>query len=202
MSNRKSGTCCGGYRQRMTTGRITWTSKSNVSCCMYETCCYHELNDCITILSTFLNSCVKPLTPPTLLEAHSIIGSIHESLYQTDPAKQSYIKALWIISANSTSDIFSIEVLATTLHCLGRMYGALGNHTEAIQLLQKGQKHFSLINVHKDHVIMMEVQQLLFKFNEQKEIDITSAERRSHYKFLSSSLSVSTLTLIVEDESE
>jgi tetratricopeptide (TPR) repeat protein len=121
-------------------------------------------------------------------------------LHQTEPATQSYIKALWIISANSTSEVFPLEVLATTLHCLGRTYGELGRYKEAIHLLRKAQCYYSSMHLYKDHVVMIEVQNLL-EFNTQKEFDKASMKRSQH-KFWSSSHSVSTLTLIVEEESE
>ena len=166
----------------------------------YEACC-HELNDCIAIISTFLSSCVEPLTPQTLSEAHYLVGSINEALMQPEQAKQSYMKALWIIAANSTPDIFPTEVLATTLHCLGRTYGLLGQHQEAIQLLYKAQEQYLLLNVRKDHAVVMEVQTLI-ALHGQRAADIATLECRNRRKLWSSSRSVSTLTLIVEDESE
>ena len=198
MSHRKIGSgAAAGSGSRRISGSINATLESNVSS-PFDVC-YQELNDCIAILSTFLSSCIEPLTPQTLSETHYLIGSINETLHQTEQAKQSYIKALWIIAANSTSDIFPIDVLATTLHCLGRTYGVLGKHNEAIRLLEKAKQHYSSFNVHKDHVVMMEVQKLI-QFNEQREIDMATADSLQHTKFWSSSLS--TLTLIVEDESE
>ena len=120
---------------------------------------------------------------------------------QPEQAKQSYMKALWIIAANSTPDIFPTEVLATTLHCLGRTYGLLGQHPEAIQLLYKAQEQYLLLNVRKDHAVVMEVQTLI-ALHGQRAADIATLECRNRRKLWSSSRSVSTLTLIVEDESE
>ncbi len=169
-------------------------------CSTYEACC-HELNDCIAIISTFLSSCVEPLTPQTLSEAHYLVGSINEALRQHEQAKQSYLKALWIIAANSTSDIFPTEALATTLHCLGRTYGLLGKHQEAIQLLCKTQEQYSLLNVRKDHAVMIEVQTLI-ELHGQRVADIATLESR-HHTLWSLSRSASTLALIEEtDESE
>lgn len=196
LSHRKYG----GIGGRRIAGSTKMTSDANIPSSNTYEACYHELNDCIAILSTFLSSCIEPLTPQTLSEAHYLIGSINETLHQTEQAKQSYIKTLWIIAANSTSDIFSVEALATTLHCLGRTYGALGKHTEAIRILQKAQHHYLLLNVHKDHAVMIEVQKLL-GFYERKQVEEAAAELLQH-KFHSSSVSVSTLTLILEDESE
>ena len=192
-NSRKNGSGSGG-RSRVTSMTIDVEASESQR---YEAC-YHELNDCIAIISTFLSSCIEPLTPQSLSEAHYLIGSINETLQQTEQAKQSYIKALWIITANSNSDIFSMEVLATTLHCLGRTYGLLGKHEEALCLLQNAQLQYSKLNIHKDHALTIDVQELI-GFNGQRVVDIATTKRLQQ-KCWSSSLSTSTLTLILEDD--
>jgi hypothetical protein len=172
--------------------------------------CNDELNDCITILSRFLSSCsATAITPQTLLEAHYLIGCIHETLHHTYEANQSYIKALWILSVNSTSNTIPIEMLATTLHCLGRTYGLLEQHQEAYHVLCQAKYQYRVLNVHKDHTVFRTLCQLL-DCQERKRINMVQAAERLSFKnnknnesATSTTLSISqrtALTLIVEEE--
>ena len=84
--------------------------------------------------------------------------------------------------------------------CSSDLYGLLGKHKEALCLLRKAQQQYSSLNVHKDHAVLIDIQKLI-EFNGQRVADIATTERLKE-KCWWSSFSASTLTLILEDESE
>jgi hypothetical protein len=166
--------------------------------------CYDDLSDCLIVISTFLSAnFIKPLPSIMLFEAHYLMGCIQETVKQTSHANQSYIKALWILAAVNTSittqDI-PTELLATTLHCLGRTYGDLNQHIQAKNLLQNAEQQYVSLNVHKDHTVMIEVRKLI-AYQIQRIDEINNMDKL-HHKLWSSSpaLNRSSLTLIIEED--
>jgi hypothetical protein len=119
--------------RRTSIGNITKSMSYNFNVC------HEDLSDCVSIIFSFLSSSyTKPIPSNILFEAHYLMGCIQETVKQTSHANQSFMKALWIAAATNTSAVTSdipMELLATTLHCLGRTYGVLGQHTEAKNLL-------------------------------------------------------------------
>ena len=175
---------------------------STINCKLYETC-HIDLSNCSTTISRFLSSWTNPPAPQILSEALFLTGCINETLQQTHQAKKSYITALWIITAKS--DVHTpTEALATTLHCLGRTYGALEQHKQAKNILRKAQQQYLLLNVHQEHAVMVDVAQLI-SFHRTKIEDKSRADRLNGTKYWSSSSSISislqsTLYILFEDD--
>jgi hypothetical protein len=189
---------------RASNSRILGAGPMNSSTCCRTYEIYHvELSNCIAVLSRFLNSWTEHPTPQVMSEAHFLIGCINETLQQTHQAKKSYITALWIITAKSNTKKPS-EILATTLHCLGRTYGVLGQHKLAKYALRKAQQQYMLLNVHRDHAVMIDVLHLI-RVHQQKFVEQSRAEQ-SKYWSSSSSLSLSLESILEmmleEDQTE
>jgi hypothetical protein len=146
----------------------------------YQTC-REELMNCATVISTFISS-VKRLPARTIFQAHFLVGCIQETVLQIKLANHSYLKALWIASAQST---ISPESLAVTLHCLGRTYGALGQHNEAINLLRNAEKHYMALSVHKDHNVLVETRKLI-TFHNQRILEVAILKTRKKSNLWSS----------------
>ena len=178
-------------------------SKSNGTATFYYQTCREELLNCATVMSTFIAS-VKRLPARTIFEAHLLVGWIQETVLQIKLANQSYLKALWIASV---TDAISAELLAVTLHCLGRTYGALGQHNEAVHLLRNAEKQFLALNVHRDHAVLAETRKLV-TFHNQRLMDIAMSKAKkknalwSSAPMLYSHCSAAQLSLILEEAAE
>jgi tetratricopeptide (TPR) repeat protein len=152
-------------------------AKSASTTSYYYQTCRQELINCATVISTFITS-VKRLPGRTIFEAHLLAGWIQETVLQIKLANQSYLKALWIASA---TDAVSVDLLAVTLHCLGRTYGALGQHNEAINLLRNAEKQYVALNLHKDHPVLVEARKLT-TFHNQRILEITMSKAKAKAK--------------------
>ena len=187
----------GGSNRMLGTGIMNSSHK-----CKLYAACHIDLSNCSTTISRFLSSWTEPPAPQIMSEAHFLIGCINETLQQTHQAKKSYITALWIITAKSVVHT-PTEALATTLHCLGRTYGALEQHKQAKNILRKAQQQYLLLNVHQEHAVMVDVFQLI-SFHRTKIEDKSRADRLNGTKYWSSSSSMSislqsTLDMMFED---
>ena len=159
--------------------------------------CHGELENCVSILSLFLASSGKQGTevPCTVVfEVQSLIGCIQDILKQHKLASLSYVRALWIASASSK---IPAELLAITLHRLGRAYTEMGLHAEAQQILQKSLAEYSVANVHRNHAVIVDATELLTSIDETLELQGRLEGQKSKRW---SSASARTLALIREDD--
>ena len=143
--------------------------------------CHEELDNCVVILSSFLAGASEqqdrqrqPIPSAVILEAHSLIGCIHESLHHHKLAVLSYLKALWIASA--TADGLPSELLAVTMHRLGRAYSSTGAYAEARSLLQKAVTEYAQAGVHRNHAVVVDARELLSWVN-QKRADVVQQQK-------------------------
>lgn len=181
-------------------------AKSASATSHYYQRCREELMNCATVISTFIST-VKRLPAQIIFEAHLLAGWIQETVLQIKLANQSYLKALWIASA---TDAVSADLLAVTLHCLGRTYGAMGQHSEATNLLRNAEKQYAALNVHKDHTVLVEARKLI-SFHNQRVLEIAMSKakvRRKNDLWSSAPMlryshcSASQLSLIVEEAND
>lgn len=181
-------------------------TRSASSATLYYQSCREELMNCATVISTFISS-AKRLPTRTIFEAHLLAGWIQESVLQIKLANQSFLKALWIASA---TDAIPTDMLAVTLQCLGRTYGALGQHNEATNLLRNAEKQYIALNVHKDHFVLVEARKLITFHNQRiLEIAMSKAKARRKHDLWASAPSLryshgssSQLSLILEETAE
>jgi hypothetical protein len=171
-------------------------AKSTSSTSYYYQSCRQELLNCATVISTFVSS-IKRLPARTIFEAHLLAGWIQETVLQ----------ALWIASA---TDAISADLLAVTLHCLGRSYGAMGQHNEATNLLRNAEKQYVALNLHKDHSVLVDARKLISLHN-QRILDIAMSKAKARKKndlwssaptLRYSHCSSSQMSLIVEEANE
>lgn len=148
--------------------------------------CQAELLNVVALLSSSLST-LPDLSTLMVYDIHSQIGLIREFQKGPSSAIQPYLKAFWIASA--TEDI-SEEILAITLHRLGRVYGASGNCLQGKSLLLKAIQIYEKKNLFKEPC-MAEAKETLVEYEV-----VIKAESRS-------SLSMSgirRLSLIVEEQ--
>ena len=158
--------------------------------------CREELENCASILSSFLAALGEhgKVVPSTVVfEAHSLMGCMQHILKQHKLASLSFLRALWIASV--TPNVPS-ELLAITLHRLGRAYSETGQYSEAQQILQKALAEYKVANVHRNHAIVVDASCLLVSIEQKLKLQqrqgLNERTRRS-------AASARTLTLIRED---
>jgi len=171
--------------------------------------CHEELDNCVVILSSFLAGASEqqdrqrqPIPSAIILEAHSLIGCIHESLHHHKLAVLSYLKALWIASA--TADGLPSELLAVTMHRLGRAYSSTGAYAEAHSLLQKAVTEYAQAGVHRNHAVVVDARELLSWVNK-KRADVVQQQKQQEQQQRKqskrwSSYALCSLSLIQEEE--
>jgi hypothetical protein len=126
--------------------------------------CREELLNCVTIITTFISSTVRRLPPLIIFEAHFLLGCIHATLLQYTLAHHSWVKALWMATANSsvTDAVVPTEWLALTLYCLGRNYSDMGQLGLAQKLLSNAEQYYTIaLRVPRDHVVLVATRKLL-----------------------------------------
>lgn len=92
-----------------------------------------ELSEIADVLTEILNDSPH-LSRLLVASVHSTIGLVRLLLGELDFAINSFMKALWIMTA--TKEV-SIEAVGLTLHRLGIAHGRSGNFNEAASLLEK-----------------------------------------------------------------
>jgi hypothetical protein len=125
--------------------------------------CREELLNCVTIITTFIST-VRQLPPLIIFEAHFLLGCIHATLLQYTLAHHSWVKALWMATANSsvTDAVVPTEWLALTLYCLGRNYSDMGQSVLATKLLSNAEQYYTIaLRVPRDHVVLVATRKLL-----------------------------------------
>jgi hypothetical protein len=140
-------------------------SSSSSSSSELDSHCREELLNCVTIITTFISSTVVRRLPPLIIfEAHYLLGCIHATLLQYTLAHHSWVKALWMATANSsvTDAVVPTEWLALTLYCLGRNYSDMGQLGLAQKLLSNAEQYYTIaLRVPRDHVVLVATRKLL-----------------------------------------
>jgi hypothetical protein len=137
--------------------------RSSSSSSALDSHCREELLNCFTIITTFIST-VRRLPPLIIFEAHFLLGCIHATLLQYTLAHHSWVKALWMATANSsvTDAVVPTEWLALTLYCLGRNYSDMGQLVLAQKLLSNAEQYYTIaLRVPRDHVVLVATRKLL-----------------------------------------
>lgn len=103
------------------------------------------------VLSTFLNNNRYTPAAEIIFEAHFLQGMIRDGLHQTEEARLSYTRALWI--ASYTQNIPQMK-LAATLHHLAKTHAQTGNYDEAVKLLSKALTEYESCRMSEKHACM------------------------------------------------
>ena len=158
--------------------------------------CRVELDNCVSILHSFLDSSGehgKDIPSLVVFEAHSLMGCMQHILKQYKLASLSFLRALWIASATPN---VSAELLAITLHRLGRAYTETGLYGEAHQILQKALAEYKIANLHRSHAIVVDATVLLESIDQKLKLQHRQSLQKNTRRLV---VSARTLTLIRED---
>lgn len=158
--------------------------------------CREELDNCVSILYSFLASSGehgKEFPSLVVFEAHSLMGCMQHILKQHKLASISFLRALWIASATPN---VPAELLAITLHRLGRAYTETGLYVEAHQVLQKALAEYKIANLHRSHAIVVDATGLLESIDQKLKLQQRQSLQKSTRRLAASAR---TLTLIRED---
>ncbi len=117
------------------------------------------------VLSSFLNNNRYTPAAEIIFEAHFVQGMIRDDLHQTEEARMSYTKALWI--ASYTQNIPQMK-LAATLHHLAKTYAQTGNYDEATKLLSKALTEYESCQTPEKHACMEDARQCYRRYLEKQ----------------------------------
>ncbi len=115
------------------------------------------------------------LPATVIFEAHFLRGLVLETLHRSKAAIQPFMKALWI--ASSTADIPN-ELLAVTMHHLGKCYGANGNYEDATKLLERALFAYEQSHVPKRHSCVADAQSMIRRLKEVRKTVVCNGNRR------------------------
>jgi hypothetical protein len=155
--------------------------RSSSSSSALDSYCREELLNCVTIITTFIST-VRQLPPLIIFEAHFLLGCIHATLLQYTLAHHSWVKALWMATANSsvTDAVVPTEWLALTLYCLGRNYSDMGQSVLAQKLLSNAEQYYTIaLRVPRDHVVLVATRKLLTQHQQQRIHEMTTTTTTS-----------------------
>lgn len=125
--------------------------------------CYEELNNAISMFVSFLNS--SPSLPPVVVyEVHCYTGQIREAMQLYECAIQSYMKAIWIASY---AEHIPSDLLALSLHRLGKICGKRGMVRQGKNMLEKAVAIYEESNVAKDHPCVIDAKEAFQHFKVQ-----------------------------------
>lgn len=108
------------------------------------------------VLSAFLNNNRYKPKAEIIFEVHFLQGMIRDGLHQTEEARISYTRALWIASY---TQIIPQMKLAATLHHLAKTYAQTGNYDEATKLLAKALTEYESCHMSEKHACMEDARQ-------------------------------------------
>ena len=124
----------------------------------------------LTVLTCFLQACVRNIPPSVVYQVHSLAGMVHEVNQHYELAISSHLKALWIVSSSSLTvstetlskeRLLQLRQLAGTLYRLAMLYGYKGDTDQAYQLLTSCIVTYGKAKVHKDYAGLVEAKRSL-----------------------------------------
>jgi tetratricopeptide (TPR) repeat protein len=150
-----------------------------------------DFDEIVSMMNSFFD-CAPSLPPSLVAFVHTSIGLIRHKQHEYTCAIESFLKALWLMSAAQEPS----EQIGVALHRLSMAYGRIGENRQAQKLLEQALINYDRASLSKSHASVIAASERLQRYAPQNmsqaaarprlSLTLSSLEFGSHHLTLTS----------------